>query len=145
MGPSARPPTQLHLHQTKMGKWGQGFGSSGCPVCLRSVFPMEAVMAADRTPYHKYCLKCNECGRKLEIANLNEHEKSLYCSSCYQVLFRAHSDILVNDSRKMQVLPVAGKYDKKETDNLRNLRVLYWTQPSTLLHRPRWLPLEDNQ
>jgi len=46
---------------------------------------MEAVMAADRTPYHKYCLKCNECGRKLEIANLNEHEKSLYCSSCYQV------------------------------------------------------------
>jgi len=89
--------------------------SSGCPVCLRSVYPMEAVMAADRTPYHKYCLKCNECGRKLDIGNLNEHEKLLYCSSCYQVLFRAHSDILVNYSRKMQVLPVAGKYDKKET------------------------------
>jgi len=99
----------------KMGKWGQGLVSSGCPVCLRSVYPMEAVMAADRTPYHKYCLKCNECGRKLDIGNLNEHEKLLYCGSCYQVLFRAHSDILVNDSRKMQVLPVAGKYDKKET------------------------------
>merc|ERR1711934_217808 len=102
----------------RMGKWGQGLGSSGssgCPVCLRSVFPMEAVMAADRTPYHKYCLKCNECGRKLEIANMNEHEKLLFCGSCYQVLFRAHSDILVNDSRKMQVLPVSGNYDKKET------------------------------
>ena len=43
----------------KMGKWGQGLVSSGCPVCLRSVYPMEAVMAADRTPYHKvnnFCL-----------------------------------------------------------------------------------------
>merc|ERR1711934_1085349 len=90
MGPSTWPPTKLHLRLIrcssllldqrgiagekktalgKMGKWGQGLGSSGssgCPVCLRSVFPMEAVMAADRTPYHK-------------------------------------------------VLPVAGKYDKKET------------------------------
>merc|ERR1711953_861268 len=99
----------------KMGRPGQGLSSPACPCCLRSVFPMEAIMAADRTPYHKHCLKCNECGRKLEIANLNEHEKKLYCCSCYQALFRAHSDILVNDSRKMQVLPVAGKYDKKET------------------------------
>ena len=75
--PSTWPPTELHLHLIRcssllldqrgitgekktalgrMGKWGQGLGSSGssgCPVCLRSVFPMEAVMAADRTPYHK--------------------------------------------------------------------------------------------
>ena len=85
----------------KMGRQGQGLSSPACPCCLRSVFPMEAIMAADRTPYHKvnkslyikgviwilqqYCLKCNECGRKLEIANLNEHEKKLYCCSCYQV------------------------------------------------------------
>ena len=33
-----------------MGKWGS---SAACPLCLRSVFPMEAVYAADRTPYHK--------------------------------------------------------------------------------------------
>merc|ERR1711971_769617 len=60
----------------RMGRPGQGLVSPGCPVCHRSVFPMEAVMAADRTPYHKFCLKCNECGRKLDIGNLNEHEKS---------------------------------------------------------------------
>ena len=36
-----------------MGRPGQGLVSPGCPVCQRSVFPMEAVMAADRTPYHK--------------------------------------------------------------------------------------------
>jgi len=95
-----------------MGKWGS---SAACPLCLRSVFPMEAVYAADRTPYHKFCLKCTACGRKLDMKNLNEHEKLLYCCSCYQALFQVHSDILINDSRKMQVLPVAGKYDKKET------------------------------
>ena len=36
-----------------MGRPGQGLVSPGCPVCQRSVFPMEAIMAADRTPYHK--------------------------------------------------------------------------------------------
>merc|ERR1712055_1081156 len=103
----------------KMGKWGQGLASSGCPVCLRSVFPMEAVMAADRTPYHKYCLKCNECGRKLEIANLNEHEKSLYCSSCYQVLFRAHSD-----KKETLKLEAESEYRRREEAVLATKRVM---------------------
>jgi len=71
-------------------------------------------MASDRTPYHKVCLKCCECARKLDVMSLNEHEKLLYCCVCYQALFQAQSEILVNDRRKMQVLPVGGKYDKNE-------------------------------
>merc|ERR1719187_2573079 len=85
-----------------------------CPVCSRTVYHLEAVYAADRTPYHKKCLNCGECGRKLDTITLNEHEKQLYCNCCYQGMFQAKSDILINDRRKMQVLPVAGKYDKKE-------------------------------
>merc|ERR1711962_1846600 len=59
--------------------------------------------------------KCSDCQRKLEVVTqtLNEHEKMLYCNGCYQQLFQQKSDILVNDRRKMQVLPHGGKYDKK--------------------------------
>merc|ERR1712226_576751 len=106
---------RLSLLLLRMGRRGGGLPPPpACPVCQRSVFPMEALMASDRTPYHKVCLKCCECARKLDVMSLNEHEKLLYCCVCYQALFQAQSEILVNDRRKMQVLPVGGRYDKNE-------------------------------
>merc|ERR1712226_1698745 len=81
---------RLSLLLLRMGRRGGGLPPPpACPVCQRSVFPMEALMASDRTPYHKVCLKCCECARKLDVMSLNEHEKLLYCCVCYQALFQA--------------------------------------------------------
>ena len=32
-----------------------------CPACSMAVYPAEAVMAVDRTPFHKQCVKCRMC------------------------------------------------------------------------------------
>ena len=53
----------------------------------KSVFAREAYMAADRTPFHVFCLKCCNCQKKLTPASLNEHQHKLYCPVCYEELF----------------------------------------------------------
>ena len=44
-------------------------------------------MAVDRTPFHKQCVKCKQCGKGLNSATLNEHNKQLYCKPCYENVF----------------------------------------------------------
>ena len=44
-------------------------------------------MAVDRTPFHKQCVKCKQCGKGLNSATLNEHDKQLYCKPCYENVF----------------------------------------------------------
>lgn len=44
-------------------------------------------MAVDRTPFHKQCVKCKQCGKGLNSATLNEHGKQLYCKPCYENVF----------------------------------------------------------
>ena len=61
-----------------------------CPACKTSVYPAESVMAVDRTPFHKVCLKCKSCGKILNTASLNEHNTQLFCKGCYEGLFDAH-------------------------------------------------------
>ena len=56
---------------------------------FRSVYPAESYMAADRTPYHKSCLKCSQCEKRLTPASLNEHDQRLFCQHCYQTIFIA--------------------------------------------------------
>jgi len=58
-----------------------------CPACKTSVFPAESVMAADRKPYHKSCVKCISCRISLNPGTLNEHEEMLYCNLCYAKIF----------------------------------------------------------
>merc|ERR1712002_26962 len=84
-----------------------------CPACSRSAYPAESYVAADRTPYHLVCLKCTQCSKKLIPASLNEHEKQLYCGSCYQDMFIHLGGNIPAERRKMQVLPVGGKYGKE--------------------------------
>merc|ERR1711936_1082924 len=61
-----------------------------CPTCKTSVYPAEAVMAVDRTPFHKVCIKCRSCGKALTTSSLNEHNTQLYCKGCYDNLYDAH-------------------------------------------------------
>jgi len=58
-----------------------------CPACSISVYPAESFMAVDRTPFHKQCVKCKQCGKGLNSATLNEHGKQLYCKPCYENVF----------------------------------------------------------
>ena len=44
-------------------------------------------MAADRTPYHTFCIKCTQCKKKLTPATINEHDHKLFCPNCYEDLF----------------------------------------------------------
>ena len=76
--------------------------SSLCPVCSRSAFPAESFIAADRTPYHLACLKCQHCNKRLTATTLAEHEKMLYCNTCYQDIFihAVTSDINVENIKK---------------------------------------------
>jgi len=77
-----------------------------------SVFATEAYMAADRTPYHIKCLKCFHCKKKLNPANLNEHEKQLYCKNCYEMKF-VNTEDDIPDRTVMQVLPIGGNFFKE--------------------------------
>eukprot|EP00092_Neocalanus_flemingeri_P083993 GFUD01105478.1.p1 GENE.GFUD01105478.1~~GFUD01105478.1.p1 ORF type:complete len:150 (+),score=44.50 GFUD01105478.1:48-497(+) len=79
-----------------------------CPACKKSVFATEAYMAADRTPFHTRCLKCEHCKKSLTPANLNEHQKKLFCPLCYEDLFNPQGDI--PERVVMQVLPIQGMF-----------------------------------
>merc|ERR1712228_1088397 len=65
------------VNQIRMG-W-KAPPSSICPVCSMSAFPAESYMAADRTPYHRACLKCNKCCKRLTPSSMAEHDKMSYC------------------------------------------------------------------
>ena len=54
-----------------------------CPSCSRPVFPAEAFMAADRRPFHKHCVKCSNCSKKLVPATINQNKDKLFCNLCY--------------------------------------------------------------
>merc|ERR1712198_482314 len=75
---------------TRMG-WTAPPAAPRCPCCKSSVFPAEAFMAVDRTPFHKKCVKCTSCSKALTSATLNEHKTQLYCKGCYDGLFQLQS------------------------------------------------------
>lgn len=61
--------------------------SPKCPACKTSVFPAEAVMAGDRKPYHKFCVRCISCHVSLNPRTMNDHDNKLFCDSCYANYF----------------------------------------------------------
>jgi hypothetical protein len=58
-----------------------------CPACKTSVYPAEQVMAGDRKPYHRGCVKCFQCRVNLNPRTLNNHEDQLFCNVCYENIF----------------------------------------------------------
>merc|ERR1719341_1527190 len=83
-----------------------------CPACSNPVFSNEAYMAADRTPFHKTCIKCVLCSKPLSPADINEHEKQLFCRVCYESSLAPKANYAQN-TKKMQVLPVQGVFKVK--------------------------------
>jgi len=72
-------------------------------------------MAADRMPFHKQCVKCWTCNKKLVPATINEHEGKLYCPPCYANKFMPQENHIPERS-SMQVLPVGGIYTAMEEE-----------------------------
>ncbi|KAH6904512.1 hypothetical protein BKA70DRAFT_537216 [Coprinopsis sp. MPI-PUGE-AT-0042] len=54
-----------------------------CPRCEKSVYAAEQVLGPGRKFYHKPCLSCNICRRRLDSYNLVEHDEEPYCKPCH--------------------------------------------------------------
>ena len=69
--------------------------SSQCPVCDKSVYQAEQLVACKKT-WHKPCFCCgatvgNGCSRKLDLSNYQNREGIPYCSVCFDRLAKQAS------------------------------------------------------
>jgi len=56
--------------------------SAICPKCDRAVYAAEEKIAGG-FKWHKICFKCSTCSKRLDSTTCTEHERSLYCKTCY--------------------------------------------------------------
>ncbi|KAI9300821.1 hypothetical protein BJ944DRAFT_252798 [Cunninghamella echinulata] len=57
-----------------------------CTKCRKAVYAAELILGAGNK-YHKYCLKCTECGKLLNSTNMQDRNSDIYCRGCYASLF----------------------------------------------------------
>ncbi|KAL7423364.1 hypothetical protein Q5752_002667 [Cryptotrichosporon argae] len=62
-------------------------GAPRCEKCGDAVYHAEQVMGPGRKIYHKLCLKCEQCGKRLDPGSLVEHDNVPYCARCHTQLF----------------------------------------------------------
>ncbi|RPD77094.1 hypothetical protein L226DRAFT_559224 [Lentinus tigrinus ALCF2SS1-7] len=62
-------------------------GTPKCPRCSTPVYAAEQIMGPGRKLYHKYCLKCTSCNKRLDSFSLVEHDEQPYCKLCHVKLF----------------------------------------------------------
>ncbi|CAE6474932.1 unnamed protein product [Rhizoctonia solani] len=58
-------------------------GPSKCPRCEKTVYAAEQIIGPGRQAYHKVCLKCTSCNKRLDSYSLVEHNQQPYCKSCH--------------------------------------------------------------
>ncbi|CAB3978735.1 cysteine and glycine-rich 1-like [Paramuricea clavata] len=56
-----------------------------CPCCDKAVFSAEkaAISGKNGEVWHKQCLKCSHCKKRLDSMTFNEHKGQLYCKAHY--------------------------------------------------------------
>lgn len=57
-----------------------------CTGCGKAVYAAELVLGAGNK-YHKLCLKCCQCGKRLDSTNMVDKDFDLYCRGCYSKAF----------------------------------------------------------
>ncbi|KAM5530850.1 hypothetical protein V8D89_015494 [Ganoderma adspersum] len=62
-------------------------GTPQCPKCTKSVYAAEQIMGPGRKLYHKSCLRCTSCDKRLDSFSLVEHDEQPYCKICHVKLF----------------------------------------------------------
>ncbi|PWN87074.1 cysteine and glycine-rich protein 2 [Acaromyces ingoldii] len=55
-----------------------------CAKCDKSVYAAEQVIGPASKIYHKPCLACTICGRRLDSSLLVDHEGQPMCTNCYK-------------------------------------------------------------
>ncbi|TFK69812.1 hypothetical protein BDN72DRAFT_839969 [Pluteus cervinus] len=58
-------------------------GTPRCPRCSNAVYAAEQVMGPGRKLYHKPCLACTSCNKRLDSYTLLEHDQKPYCKPCH--------------------------------------------------------------
>ncbi|KAH7333660.1 hypothetical protein B0J17DRAFT_771315 [Rhizoctonia solani] len=58
-------------------------GPSKCPRCEKTVYAAEQIIGPGRQIYHKFCLKCTACNKRLDSYSLVEHNQQPYCKPCH--------------------------------------------------------------
>ncbi|KDN39248.1 hypothetical protein K437DRAFT_276075 [Tilletiaria anomala UBC 951] len=61
-----------------------GIAAPKCARCDKSVYQAEQVIGPAAKPYHKSCLTCMACGKRLDSTLLLEHEGEAYCKNCHK-------------------------------------------------------------
>ncbi|RXW18412.1 hypothetical protein EST38_g7448 [Candolleomyces aberdarensis] len=54
-----------------------------CPRCEKLVYAAEQILGPGRKFYHKPCLTCTICKRRLDSYTLLEHDEEPYCKPCH--------------------------------------------------------------
>ncbi|KDQ54477.1 hypothetical protein JAAARDRAFT_38149 [Jaapia argillacea MUCL 33604] len=62
-------------------------GTPLCPRCNNAVYAAEQVMGPGRKLYHKPCLTCSSCNKRLDSGSLVEHDQEPYCKNCHSKVF----------------------------------------------------------
>uniref|UniRef100_A0A6U1XUR0 Cysteine-rich protein 1 n=1 Tax=Vannella robusta TaxID=1487602 RepID=A0A6U1XUR0_9EUKA len=59
-------------------------GAPKCPKCGKTVYFAEKqnILKQD---WHKACVKCETCNKKLEPGNFSDREGKIYCKTCYNL------------------------------------------------------------
>ncbi|KAG8684199.1 hypothetical protein FRC11_012476 [Ceratobasidium sp. 423] len=52
-------------------------GPSKCPHCEKTVYAAEQIIGPGRQAYHKFCLKCASCNKRLDSYSLVEHNQQV--------------------------------------------------------------------
>ncbi|KAL1742082.1 LIM-domain-containing protein [Schizophyllum fasciatum] len=64
------------------------FGTTArCPRCSQPVYAAEQAIGPARAFYHKACLRCASCDKRLDSGSLLEHHRQPYCNLCHLRLF----------------------------------------------------------
>ncbi|KAJ9105501.1 hypothetical protein QFC21_001872 [Naganishia friedmannii] len=58
-----------------------------CAACGKLAYHAEQVMGPGRKIYHKPCLQCVNCKKRLDPGALVEHDTDPYCKRCHGLLF----------------------------------------------------------
>ncbi|KAJ7058262.1 LIM-domain-containing protein [Mycena amicta] len=66
-------------------------GSAVCPRCSKTVYQAEQIMGPGRKFYHKPCLSCMVCKKRLDSFSLLEHDQEPYCKACHSKNFGTHN------------------------------------------------------
>ncbi|KAJ3100436.1 hypothetical protein HDU97_002223 [Phlyctochytrium planicorne] len=61
-------------------------GAPSCPRCSKAVYMAEQITGPGGM-WHKTCLTCKECNKRLDSTNVTERENEAYCKTCYGKLF----------------------------------------------------------